>query len=278
MATPDAPPYPTLARSARLSLWVLAGVLAFCVASVWLPPPSGAIAITLFVLVGGSLSIVVLKDFATLREDRRVWRRLHWADAPADTVAPEPARLLLDLADLKHEHVARWRRWRPWCVALLVVAVVLAGAMPLATGDGSAAFVAVPFAAVALLRDLRLGFTVADSLPASVHATLRPFERVWLRTHLALVGGVLVGVGGAILGVVAYMANKEPLSLRLVLFAFFWGWIGLLALLGGLRFVHRAFRPADEDVPGDTIVLTELEPDIEPKPGFEDPDRGDQRL
>jgi hypothetical protein len=272
VATPDAPPYPTLARSARLSLWVLAGVLAFCVASIWLPPPSGAIAITLFVLIGGALSIVVLKDVATLREDRRVWRRLHWADAPAGTVAPEPARLVLDLADLKHEHVARWRRWRPWCVGLFLVAVALAVAMPLATGDASSAFVAAPFAVIALLRDAQLALTTASSLPASVHATLRRYERAWLRTHLALVGVVLVGVGGAILGVVAYMAKKEPLSLRLVLFGFFWGWIGLLALLGGLRFARRAFRRGDDDVPGDTIVLTELEPVIEPRPGFDDRD------
>jgi hypothetical protein len=256
-------PRPQLDRSTRWALPILAAVAAFAVLSYWLPAPAGTIAALLFLYVGGALSLLVLKDLAALRERRRAWQRVRWGvptGVASDRDRPLPA-LLFDVADLKREHVARWRRWRRWFAGLLGLGAVAAPAAVVLTGAPDAAFVAAPAIALALLRDWMLGLAAARDQTAAVLATLRPYERAWLRIHVALLGLVLLGVALLLLGFIAYQL-VVPVHVewwRVLGFTLVWGPWGAYALVAGLDRMRRALWPRPEDAAPEVVELASPE-------------------
>src|SRR5690348_7358796 len=118
MEPQDAPPLdaPTLPRSTRIARWVVVALMVAGVVSIWLPSPAGLIAAMLLVYIGGALLLLIVGDYAKLRQARRVHARMSLEQSAPDG---SDARLLVDASGLSGDLVRRWRAGRKWCAWLV---------------------------------------------------------------------------------------------------------------------------------------------------------------
>ena len=239
----DAPPLPTpqMEASTRIALWVLACVLLFAIASVWLPEPAGWIAFMLVMYVGLSLGLMVLLDFRRLKTSRLALARMQLAPPTVDDPA---ARVLLDATALAQDMLKPWRAWRPWLAgfALLAIAVGFLVPGPPTARVTAAAVVFV----VGLLRDAFLAINALEVMPADAWASLRRPERALLRAYAAVLGSIVLAGSLAVVAALGWSwLQPEDMGWKIVPATFIWGGLAFYGVGYAWKWIAAARRHVD---------------------------------
>jgi hypothetical protein len=233
------PSPPSIDRSTKAAMAIVAGILLAGLATPWFPYPAGWIFVVVVVYVVVPLLIMVVLDLSHLRQLRMLAR--HLEVIPPETEHDHPW-INVDQPPLADEYLTRWRSWSRWFGALLVCAALMA-ALKLPWG------VALIPALIGLGAEAFLVVNVLECLvPANWHRLSRR-EQWRLRACLAAMVVVNASIALAIVATVVFLFVNVPLRWNHFVFTFCFGMLAITCAKRTCRYFGQLRRavPPDEE-------------------------------
>jgi hypothetical protein len=234
------PPPPSMTRSTKVALAMVAGVILGGFAVPWFPYPAGWIYFCVVVYVAIPLLLMVVLDLSRLRQERILVRNLEVFPPQAHGEAPW---VNVDQRPIADEYVTRWRRWSRWLAGLVAFAAVIAVlGVPLGV-------VLIP-AVIGLAREAFLAVNVLEWLTPANWQQLNRFEQWRLRACLAAMTVVNASIALAILAIVVYLfVFIRPLQWNYFAFSLLTGMLAIACARRSYRYFGRLRQaaPANEE-------------------------------